>query len=163
MLRSSSPPRKGRHQHIRSCPLSSARCDPRPLRGRDATRRSAACTHGLSSCDPRPLRGRDATLPEQEPQHSAQGVSENLWITALYDSDVCAEPPVRGLCSCGPELLPDDGTWHGRWSLAPNLDYLCEDASRYLIHAHAVVLYDRVFYALHEGHELGGFAAQLED
>ena len=84
-LRSSSPPRKGRHKPRSTLSPTLSSCDPRPLRGRDATQqaaqdvttatqlrssspprkgrhpRSTRSGHARSSCDPRPLRGRDAT------------------------------------------------------------------------------------------------------
>ena len=61
-LRSSSPPRKGRHRADAPRRPTPHRCDPRPLRGRDATRKRQKSRSRRSGCDPRPLRGRDATL-----------------------------------------------------------------------------------------------------
>ncbi len=87
LLRSSSPPKRGRHPRTTCSPLTRSRCDPRPLRRGDATRDqreqrpqpldvailvpseegtppaapASPCPCHAPGCDPRPLRRGDAT------------------------------------------------------------------------------------------------------
>ena len=59
-LRSSPPPRRGRHCAW-NCRSTDASCDPRPLLGGGATRDGCARRRLTPCCDPRPLLGGGAT------------------------------------------------------------------------------------------------------